>query len=81
MAVFKYTARDKAGQEKTGEMNAPDEHALALMLREQGLLLTKSVSKGAGGKKKKSILSMQIGGVPMIQRILFTQHLGVMLDA
>ncbi len=81
MPLFKYTARDKTGQEKAGEMNAPDEHALALMLREQGLLLTSAVSKGEEGKKKKSVLSMELGGVPMIQKILFTQHLGVMLDA
>jgi type IV pilus assembly protein PilC len=82
MPLYKYTARNKSGQEKSGEMSAPDERALALLLREQGWLLTGSLAVGGSdGKKKKSVLSLELGGVPMIQRILFTQHLGIMLDS
>lgn len=82
MPLFKYTARDKTGAKKSGEISAPNKQALALLLREQGLLLTKSESRDGKGKKKgKSILSMDISGVPMIQKILFTEHLAVMLDA
>ncbi len=80
MPTYLYTARTKAGVKKTGEMSAPDEHALALLLREQGLLLTKFTLRG-GAKEKKNSLSMNIGRVPPIQKILFTQHLSVMLDA
>lgn len=82
MPNYKYTARDKTGQAKAGEMSAPSKQALALLLREQGLLLTKTEDKKITGKKSgKSVLSMDISGVPMIQKILFTEHLAVMLDA
>ncbi len=82
MPVYTYTARTKAGQLKSGELSAPDEHALALLLREQGLLLTKAVAPHGGTEAgKKSVFKMELGGVPMFQKILFTRHLSVMLDA
>lgn len=82
MPIYTYTARTKTGELKSGELSAPDEHALALLLREQGLLLTQARAPQAvqaGGKK--SLMKMELGGVPMIQKILFTRHLSVMLDA
>lgn len=82
MPVYTYTARTKTGQLKNGELTAPDEHALALLLREQGLLLTQAIAphngKDAG---KKNLLKMELGGVPIMDKILFTRHLSVMLDA
>lgn len=82
MPLYTYTARTKAGQLKTGELSAPDEHALALLLREQGLLLTQASAPHGGQEgRKKSVFKMELGGVPMIQKILFTRHLSVMLDA
>ncbi len=82
MPVYTYTARTKTGQLKNGEISAPDEHALALLLREQGLLLTQAVAPRGGSESgKKSFLKMDISGVPMMDKILFTRHLSVMLDA
>lgn len=82
MPIYTYTARTKDGQLKNGELSAPDEHALALLLREQGLLLTQSSTPRQGAAPgKKSLFKMELGGVPMIDKILFTRHLSVMLDA
>ncbi|EKD66883.1 MAG: hypothetical protein ACD_48C00690G0001 [uncultured bacterium] len=80
MPLYQYKARSKSGGIKTGEMTAPDDHALAILLREQGLLLTESIIKNSAATEKKG-LRMEIGGVPSFQKILFTRHLSVMLDA
>jgi type IV pilus assembly protein PilC len=67
---------------KDGELGAPDEHALALLLREQNLLLTQAVPLGKTERaSQRPFLKMDIGGVSALQKILFSRHLSVMLDA
>ncbi len=78
---FTYTARDKSGKIKTGAADFPDEKALALDLRDKGLLLTKAeVQDGAKTQKVKRGIPL-LSRVSLIDKIFFTQNLQVMIRA
>jgi len=80
MPNFFYIARDKTGQKVQGNLSASDKHALARLLRDEGLILVK-----AKIEKKKSLLGRKILGkftpVSLLRKQLFTKHLAVMLKA
>ena len=80
MPNFFYIARDKTGQKIQGNLSASDKHALARLLRDEGLILVK-----AKIEKKKSLLGRKILGkftpVSLLRKQLFTKHLAVMLKA
>ena len=81
MPKFTYTARDQKGQVKNGVLNAISKSSLAKTLRDQGLLLTNAVSDEE--KKKVSLAkgSSIFGGVPVVDRIMFTRNLQVMMKS
>ncbi|NQV13569.1 MAG: type II secretion system F family protein [Parcubacteria group bacterium] len=81
MPKFTYTARDQKGQIKSGVLNASNKSGLAKILRDQGLLLTQAESDSDGKKKVQKVDSAIFGGVPIIDRILFTQNLQVMIKS
>ncbi len=78
MAIFTYTAKNEAHKVMKGVIVATNEKTLAEILQQQGLTLTSS----AISKKKTGLLYHwleQIQNVPSVQKIFFTQNLGVML--
>lgn len=78
MAIFSYTAKTVTRKTVKGLMVAESETGLAAKLKEQGLTLLKSVDTS----KKSAGLDRWLEkyrGVPAVQKIFFTQNLGVML--
>jgi len=79
---YLYTARDKMGNIKTGSGDFADEKALAIFLRDQGLLLTKAEAQTPMIEKKSIIKKIPfINRVSLMDKIFFTQNLQVMMKA
>jgi type IV pilus assembly protein PilC len=75
--VWKWTARNKAGEVRSGEMEAGDGGAVEARLRQMGLEPTK-VKK----KPREIHLSIPgIGGVQLKDVLIFTRQFSVMIDA
>lgn len=82
MPLFYYKGRtSKTGELKEGDITAPDERSLAAQLRDQGILLTEVTLKNKEEKTGFSKFNINISGVSLIQKILFTRDLKIMLDA
>lgn len=82
--IYKYTARDKAGNLINGELETETKESLALKLKNDGLLLTSAEEVNSGGRKKFSdylVKLKRIGTVPLEERMFFTQNLQIMLHA
>ena len=79
MPIYSYTARDKKGKTIKGETAATSEKQLAHTLREEGLLLTHWERKKKKGSLMKKLSS--IGSASRKEKILFTNHLAMMLKA
>jgi type IV pilus assembly protein PilC len=94
MAQFQYSAMDGSGKEKKGKIDAENEQAAGVLLKEQGLFPTSikpmkgaakkaAAASAAPGTKKKSILDMNLG--PMVIKTkdltVFTRQLAILLDA
>lgn len=78
MAVFSYTAKDAKKKTIKGQIVAENEASLSSKLQAMGLTLTSSTTETVG-KKNLSGWFEEIQGVPVVQKIFFTQNLGVML--
>lgn len=78
MSTFVYTAKDAAKKKIHGQLAAANEQALAEALKAQGLTLMKS---SAADKVPNAIdrLLEKLQGVPIVQKIFFTQNLAVMI--
>ncbi len=79
MAVYDYIAKDARGKTSKGQIVAENERSLAAQLQTQNLTLTSATPEGA---KKPDVVSSfleKLQGVPVVQKIFFTQNLGVML--
>ena len=82
MPIYNYTAKNIKGKKKEGELKVKDEYNLAKVLREEGYILT-SIKK----EQKKKIADISLGQfnpfakVSLIEKVLFTRHLGVMVKA
>ena len=78
---YTYLARDPEGKIKRGDLDAPNEKALAKILRNKGLLLTHAETE----KKKKPLISKEMSGlfgrITITDKILFTRNLQVMIKA
>ncbi len=82
MPLYTYTARDKQGNIKQGEINLGSERKLAHWLYAQGYLLTKFEEKGGRGKSAFwDKIRLRLGYISLIDRVLFTRYLEVMLKA
>lgn len=78
MPFYTYIAKNAAGKTSKGQIVAESEKALTDKLRLEGLTAMKVT---AGQAEKTSFLGRleQFQGVPVVQKIFFTQNLGVML--
>lgn len=77
MPNYFYTAKSLAGDTKTGNIDAKNEHDLAQMLKSLGLVLIKA---NAHEKNKKSFLDLNFSlfGVPVTEKIIMARNLEVM---
>lgn len=83
MPNFLYAAKNQKGEAKTGKLEATNEHELAAILRQKGLILISAET--ADGEKKfgfdiKKIVA-RFGHVSLVERMMFTRHLAVMVKA
>lgn len=78
MAIFSFTAKSSSRQTVKGLMVADSEAGLATKLKDQGLTLTKAIDTSKKTSGLESWLA-KYRGVPVVQKIFFTQNLGVML--
>ena len=85
MPSYIYTAKNKKGESQTNHLIAVNKHELAVVLRNQGLVL---VSVEVAGKKKEAGYYLNIikrikelGTVSLVEKMMFSRHLSVMIDA
>lgn len=79
MKKFKYSARDAKGKPVTGELEAKDPQAVADILHDRGLLVV-SV-KEATGISLERLNEINIGGVPMKEKVVFMRQMATMVGA
>lgn len=78
MPIFTYTAKTAEQKVVQGQLSAVNEKTLAENLRQQGLTLSASSIAPTQADPITRFFE-RIQGVPVIQKIFFTQNLGVML--
>ena len=83
MPTFLYSAKSISGQTKTGSQEAASEAELAHALRNEGFVLTSVRLLNQLTPTKRNILSFlpSLGWVPLIEKVVFAQHLAVMIGA
>ncbi len=79
MSLFSYKAKDLDGNFKSGEIDAKNKDELERKLKNLGLSVI--FSKEEKGKKSTIEISKILKRVSVIDKMLFTRHLGVMLKA
>ncbi len=79
MKKFKYSARDAKGKPVTGEVEAKDPQAVADILHDRGLLVV-SVKEVTGFNLEK-LNEINIGGVPMKEKVVFMRQMSTMVGA
>jgi type IV pilus assembly protein PilC len=79
MKKFKYSARDAKGKPVTGEAEAKDPQAVADILHDRGLLVV-SVKEATGFNLEK-LNEINIGGVPMKEKVVFMRQMATMVGA
>lgn len=84
MPTYIYTAKNKAGKTKVGNLEAGDQHDLAAKLRQSNLILISA--KQLGFEEKKSSFDWRkklniINRISLIDKMMFTKHLAVMTKA
>ena len=72
MPRFFYTAQSLQGERKSGVLEAKDEHQLARILRQEGLVLIRAESKEKLAKKKLKI-SFPFFGVSLTEKNFLRQ--------
>jgi type IV pilus assembly protein PilC len=79
MRRFKYSARDAKGKPVTGEVEAKDPQAVADILHDRGLLVV-SVKESIGLNLER-LNEINIGGVPMKDKVVFMRQMSTMVGA
>ena len=79
MALFQYTAKNQTGKVIKGMLVAANERELAEQLRQQQQLTMTSAKPAVTSSPGVAGVLDRIIGVPVVQKIFFTQNLGVML--
>lgn len=88
MPIFKYSAMDRAGARKSGEMNATNEKELKIALKDMGMTLLAATQQKSGAKgdsKSKGVSSGKKAG--FLQRVtlkeitLFSRQIATMISA
>jgi type IV pilus assembly protein PilC len=79
MKKFKYSARDSVGKPVNGKIEARDQDAVAEILHDRGLIVV-SV-KEEFGLDFEEIAEINIGGVPMKDKVVFMRQMATMVGA
>ena len=79
MGKFKYSARDKKGKEVKGDIEARDPGAVADILHDQGLIVVSI--KEASILDPSRLAEINIGGVPMKEKVVFMRQMDTMVAA
>ncbi len=79
MAVFSFVALTKEGKKIEGRKEVPDKDTLVDQLMGQGLTII-SVSEDLGANLSK-LLKMDIGGIPLNDKVLLAKQLSTMITA
>jgi type IV pilus assembly protein PilC len=77
--IFNYAASDRNGKKITGKKEFASREDLANYLHEQGLVIL-SIEEVVG-LDWEQLASIQIGGVPLSERVVFVKQLSTMLSA
>ncbi|MGI6484518.1 MAG: type II secretion system F family protein [Candidatus Dojkabacteria bacterium] len=77
MARFKYSARDKDGKEVKSDIEARDSSAVADILHDRGLIVVSI--KEVGALDLKRLQEINIGGVPMKEKVVFMRQMATMI--
>ncbi len=75
---FKYIAFDKNNQTEKGIIEARDLREATKLLIDQGWFIKKISPRG---KLKSGFMEFSFGSVPLVEKVLFAKHLGVMLKS
>jgi len=83
MPNFLYTAKNQEGETKAGKLEATNEHELAAVLRQEGLIL---ISAETADNEKKFGLDIKkmiarLGHISLVEKMMFTRHLAIMVKA
>lgn len=82
MPRYFYTAQSLQRENKSGVLEAKDEHQLARILRQEGLILIRAELEEKLTKKKFEVsLPFFWGGISLTEKIFFTRNLRVMIKA
>ena len=79
MARFKYSARDKDGKEVKSNIEARDSAAVADILHDRGLIVVSI--KEVGALDFSRLQEINIGGVPMKEKVVFMRQMATMIAA
>lgn len=79
MKKYNYSARDNKGSEVKGSIEARDEAAVAEILHDRGLIVVKI--KEAFGLDVEKLNEINIGGVPMKEKVVFMRQMATMVGA
>ncbi len=79
MAKFNYSARDNKGKEISGKLEARDAEALAEILQDKGLVVV-SIKEQATIDWEE-LGQINIGGIPMKEKVIFMRQLATMVGA
>lgn len=79
MPAYEYSAVDNTGQMVKGDMDAKTRNEVVDALHERGLVVVHIDEKVKFGFE--NLLSMQIGGIPLNNRVVFSKQLATMLSA
>ena len=81
MPRYSYIAKTLNGEPRSGVLEAKNEHELARILHQKGCILIRAESEEGAGKKKFVFHVPLIGGVSVVEKIMFTRNLKVMISA
>lgn len=79
MKKFKYSARDKTGKAVDGEIEARDMAAVTDILHDRGLIVVSI--KASSGLDLNRLQEINIGGVPMQDKVVFMRQMATMIAA
>ncbi|OHA48955.1 MAG: hypothetical protein A2806_04675 [Candidatus Terrybacteria bacterium RIFCSPHIGHO2_01_FULL_48_17] len=81
MPLYKFRARTESGSEVSGTREAANTIELGRILHSDQRLFLVSAEQADKRGRKLSISLPFLGGVPFVERMLFTRHLSVMVEA
>ncbi|KKP64909.1 MAG: Type 4 fimbrial assembly protein PilC [candidate division WS6 bacterium GW2011_GWE1_34_7] len=79
MKKFKYSARDTSGKIVNGDMEAKDAGAVTDILHDRGLIIV--TIKESFGLDWEKLAEINIGGVPMKDKVVFMRQMATMVGA